>query len=727
MQDPGGERVKESVDEFSSVPIMLPPIKQLIGIVVVGLLLQACSNMMRHASPPVHEIIDEKLNVANEPTADESRRLDPTGQGIDADTQAPMRLAAQVTEGTGQFVNPAAGRPASRPAAADGDIILNFQAADLQEVAKVILGDLLGQNYVIDPNVSGTVSTDTTHGLAKEDLLPVLDTLLAINQAALIKEPGLYRVVPLTSALKGELRPTPEIPAIGSGLSIQIIALQFIAVAEMQKILEPILSDGALVYADQKRNLLLLAGTPAQHARYRETVRMFDVDWMRGMSVGLYPLTYVEPDDLIKELELALGGEEGKILDGLVRLVPIERLGALLAVSPSMHGLQEIERWVKRLDVAGDQAAPRLFVYRLQNAKAVDVAALLTEIFTDAETPKKRPGVELAPGTRPVTVTSASGKDGTPPAPALPKTAPSAGISVAVGETLRIIADEPYNALLILASPREYESVESAIRKLDVIPLQVLIEATIVEVTLTDSLSYGVEWFFKSHLPENKKGVGTLDLGDGLQPLVGFSYRVMAGPEDVRFILNMLSSESRIDVLSSPSLMVLDNQTATINVGDEIPIPTRSSVSNLDSLAPTVNEIQYRETGVTLTVTPRVNAGGLVTMDVEQEVSNAVVTNSSGLDAPTIQQRTITTSVAVQSGDTIVLGGLIETNKGTRDSGIPYVRKIPLIGKMFGKTSNDDDRKELLVLITPRVVGDGGEARAVTREYRDRLHGLSGK
>jgi general secretion pathway protein D len=707
---------------------MSSPVKELIGIVGLGLLLFGCSEFRPSPAPTLTEQIDERLAVIEEPSEDGTGDEAVSDEAFAAATEPLQTLETQVSKGTGQFIDSAAARARPEAAPKSGDIILNFQAADLQEVVKVVLGDLLGQNYVIDPNVSGTVSTDTTQGLAKEDLLPVLETLLALNQAGLIKEQGVYRVVPLSKALKGSIRPEYEVPRIDSGLGIQIIPLRFIAVAEMQKILEPILSDGSLVYADEKRNLLLLAGTPPEQARYRETIRMFDVDWMRGMSVGLYPLTYVEPQDLIKELEQALGGEGGAIMDGLVRLVAIERLAALLAVSPSVHGIYEIERWIERLDVASDQSAPRLFVYRLQNAKAVDVAALLTDIFSDVTGSTALPGVELAPGTRPVTLSSPDAGEGAPP-PLLPDRPPGSGISVAVGETLRIIADEPYNALVILATPQEYEIVESAIRKLDVIPLQVLIEATIVEITISASLQYGVEWFFKHHLPDSKKGSGLLDLGEaGLVPFApAFSYTIVNGPEDVRAVVNMLAGETRVDILSSPSLMVLDNQTATINVGDEIPIPTRASTSTIDSTAPIVNDIEYRATGVTLTVTPHVNAGGLVTMDVEQEVSNAVITESSGLDAPTIQQRTITTSVAVQSGDTIVLGGLIATQDTVTESGVPYLRKIPVLGKLFGQTSDTSDRKELLVLISPRAVNDGHEARDVTREYRDKLHGLSGE
>ena len=239
-------------------------------------------------------------------------------------------------------------------------------------------------------------------------------------------------------------------------------------------------------------------------------------------------------------------------------------------------------------------------------------------------------------------------------------------------------------------------------------------------------LEYGVEWFFRNGFTIAKEGQGALDLGSpGINPLApAFSYAVLDGVDDVRVVLNALETESKINILSSPSLMVLDNQTAVINVGDEIPVPTRQSVSNIDSAARTVNEIQFRNTGVTLQVTPRVNAGGLVTMEIEQEVSDAVPTTSSELNAPTIQQRRISSTVAVQSGQTIVLGGLIRETRSANESGVPFVRRVPYLGKLFGQTSDQSQRTELLVLITPQAVNNDDEARALTREYSEKMQSL---
>lgn len=626
--------------------------------------------------------------------------------------------------GTGVFTGANPSAPVVTAATESEGIVLNFQNADIQEVVKAILGDMLGENYLVEQGVTGTVTTETSGGVAKEDLLTILELLLRQTQATLIKDGDLYRVVPVATSLKGSLSPNAGRQRDDPSFGLQIVTLRYIAVAEMQKILEPILRENALVHTNEKRNLIILAGTPTEQRRYLDTIAIFDVDWMAGMSTALFKLNFVEPEQIAKELEQALGGDGGKVMDGLVRLVPLERLNSLLAISPSRRAITEMQSWVRRLDAASDTADPRLYVFRLQNAKAVDVAAILNDVFHgESGNPGPREA-ELAPGLRPATLSSpdAEGERGGPSSRSA-RVIADEGVSLRVGENVRIIPDETNNGLVIMATPKEYEIILAAIRKLDLIPLQVLIEATIIEVTLGDSLEYGVEWFFKNGLAGDKQGSGLLDLG---APGIGtvapaFSYAVIDSLGDVRAAINVLATESDVSVLSSPSLMVLDNQAATINVGDEIPVPTRASISNIDPAAPTVNEIEYRNTGVTLEVTPRVNAGGLVTMEVNQEVSDAVNTTSSDLNAPTIQQRKITSTVAVQSGQTIVLGGLIRDNATDAQSGIPYLRNLPGLGKLFSSTTIATRRTELIVLITPRAVRNDDEARDVTREYSEKM------
>jgi general secretion pathway protein D len=638
--------------------------------------------------------------------------------------------------GSGKFIATPKQHIAQTSVTADGDITLNFQDTDLREFVKVILGDVLGSSYVIDPKVAGKVTIDTARPINKEELLPLLEDILGMNAAALVQTDDIYRILPKNQAVRGNLAPDIVEKELAGGYAVRIIPLRFIAAPEMQKILEPFVSDTNDIRIDKRRNLVIASGTAQELALIQETIDIFDVDWLRGMSVGLYPLDYVDPKTMKTELDSIMGAVQGdtnkELLDGLVRTVSIERLNSILLIGSTPTALREVEIWLHRLDRPGEHVGQRLYVYDVQNAKATEIGDILSNIFgTSSTASSSAQAPELAPGLTPVEISS---KEGEVAKPAVDSTGKStsarssseSGIALPSSDAIQIIADDVRNAIVVLATPQDYLMIEEAIRKLDVVPLQVLIEASILEVSLRDDLSYGVEWFFKNSI-ENREGRGTLDLGDtGLAALSpGFSFTIVDSADQVRIALNALQNESAVNVLSSPSLMVLDNQTAMINVGDEIPVPTRQSVSNIDPNSPTVNEIQFRQTGVTLTVTPRVNSGGLVTMEIKQEVSSAVSTTSSNIDAPTIQQRQIESVVAINSGETIVLGGLIQNTQTANEGGIPLLHKIPLLGKLFGQTSNENRRTELLVLITPRVVRNRNEARNITNEFRRKLRGIT--
>jgi general secretion pathway protein D len=468
-----------------------------------------------------------------------------------------------------------------------------------------------------------------------------------------------------------------------------------------------------------------------------ETVEIFDVDWLAGTSFGLFPLEYADAKTVAQELENILGDGGDERLAGLVRFVPIERMNAILVISPHQRFLSRAETWIERLDRGGGQGdgGRRLFVYNVQNGKAADLAAILEQIFGADDAAAAAPGA-VAPNLRPVEVSAANPPAGalaqsrtagqrtgqtaprpTPGAVAGRESSPSRAVDFAGKGKIRVIADEANNALVILANASDYRMVSEALKKLDVVPLQVLIEATIAEVTLNDDLRYGLQWFFKANSSEFTLSSVATGAVAGIFP--GFSYLFAGG--DVRVVLNALSEVTELNVISSPQLMVLGNQTAVLQVGDQVPIATQSAVSVTDPAAPIVNTVEFRDTGVILRVTPRVNKGGLVIMDIEQEVSDVVATTTSTIDSPTIQQRKIKSSVAVQSGETVALGGLIRESKVFTKSGIPFLSDIPIIGALFGTKTEDERRTELLVLITPRVVRNQTEARRVTDELRRRL------
>jgi general secretion pathway protein D len=705
-----------------------PTLRRAAGAPLLVVLLASCASDSSRNLPTmsptesaqaVNQISSAPVDASSEPT-------------FTADTREEI-----VERGDGRFFGTTTERPAT---VAAGDVNLRFANTDLQEFAQAVLGDLLGLNYVIDPNVSGTVTIQTSVPIPQSQVLPLFEQVLAMNGATLVISDNLYRV----SALNAVPRDAPLTTGAGTtaGYRTQVIPLRYIAADEMRKILDTVAVDSASVSIDTARNLIFASGSARQIDAILEAVNIFDVDWLRGMSIGLYPLDNVSPTTLEGELRRVLGATtgqgDGEILGGIVRLVPLERLTSLLVVSSTAAALREVEIWIRRLDQPGESAGQRLYVYPVQNAKATELADILGSIFQSRSSrgrsaaPLDATG-DLAPGLQPLELRSraAARQPLAPPPLVNPAAAPppaaaaaDEGLEISDGSNIEIIADDVRNALVILASPQDYRMVESALRKLDIVPLQVMIEASILEVVLRDDLTYGVEWFFRNTIDGGDKDTaGALDLGSaGIAALApGFSYTVIDSAEQVRLALNALATESQVNVLSSPSLMVLDNQTATINVGDEIPVPARQAISNLDPVSPTVNEISFRQTGVTLSVTPRVNSSGLVTMEIRQEVATAAATTTSNIDAPTIQNRAIESTVAINSGDTIILGGLMQDQTSQSESGIPGLRRIPGLGKLFSRTADENTRTELLVLITPRVVRNRDDARAITEEFRQKL------
>lgn len=710
-----------------------------------GGLLLAAAGLLLSGCNAIHPDIVKGYTFGEEAPEFPEVKTETRGQAeakpLEEPAERESRPAAFYEPGTGIFVGAA---PPIMTVHERGNITLNFENTNLREVVKVILGDLLNANYNIDPGVQGAVTLQTSEPMSRGELIPTLELLLRMNNAALVSQDGLYNVVPRDNAMRGML--APQLGNSGQplprGYSVRIVHLSYIAAEEMQKILEPFTTPGNVVRVDSVRNLLILAGGGPELARLLETVRIFDVDWLQGMSVALFTPDFVDADTLSTELQAVFGEGGESPLSGVIQFTTLQRLNALLVITPRPQYLEKVAEWVERLDRDSGGVGQRLFVYRVQNGRAADLATVLGEVFQRRGGDAVVAPPELAPGLEAMEIaspppaaeavesvlTTAEGAAAVPTVFTPGQQAGGDGLAIGNGDAIRIIADEINNALVILASTQHYKQVEAALRRLDVSPQQVLIEATIAEITLKGNLKYGMEWFFTNQLGD-KSGQGLLDLsatGAGIGANIpGFSYSIIDKAGAVRAVLNALASDSRLNVISSPSLMVLNNQTANIDVGEEVPVVTQQQQSTVGTASPIVNSIEYRNTGVLLAVTPRVNSGGMVVMDVEQEVSQVVEesTDTTTL-TPTISKRSITTSVAVQSGQTVVLGGLIREQKVQTRSGIPGLYNMPIIGPLFGATVDDQMRTELVVLITPRAVRNPADAAQVTDEFRSKMESL---
>jgi general secretion pathway protein D len=666
---------------------------------------------------------------------------------LEDEDKKPPRPNIEMYPGTGNFVNPKAVAP--RPPDTGGEYTLNFEATDLQEVVKAVLGDLLKESYFIDPKVTGQVTIQTSRPLKRAELLPTLENLLRLNGAVLMRSDGLYKVMPGPQATRGAPPTSVQRVAAARGYGIRIVPLRYISARELHKLIEPFLPPDAPQIVDEQRNLLILTGTEQELESTMELVEIFDVDWLNGMSVGLFKLKDAEVKALHAEMEKIFGDKDSPV-SGVVRMVPVERLNALLVVASRPGYLEHAREWVERLDQVADAVGPRLFVYRVQNGKAADLATVLGGIF-GAEATKEGgpPAAELAPGEEPTTLESdksrTSEREGQLGGEEMGggkrrtgKGSKEPAVSVVSTENLKIIADESTNALVILARTQDYEMIQTALKNLDVVPLQVLIEASVIEVTLLNDLRYGVEWFFRNETPGGGRAEGAFDLGGivgsvakaGVVGPMGFSYALFDDLNRVRAIITALAEESKVNVLSSPSLMVLDNQTATIKVVTQVPITTQQQQAVLDTgvtnnIPNVLSSVEFKDAGVVLEVTPRVNASGRITLDLNQVVTDILPPRPGAPGGNnSFLERNVETSVTVQSGETLVLGGLISETKRDSETGVPFLEDIPVLGGIFRSRSDNLTRIETLVLLTPKAVRDQGEARSVTKEFRERLKEL---
>ena len=629
-----------------------------------------------------------------------------------------IKSAPTIYEGTDQVVRMP---PAQAPVTFYGDdVSLDFEQAPLTEVIHAIMGDILGLDYIVEHPINGEVTVRTRTPVPRDQLLEILESLLQANKALMIRDKeGRYFIS--GSSEMSKLNPNFSAASTNTvGYNNVIVPLQYIGAKNMAEILRPVADESAFVLIDPMRNLLVLAGTSNQLAGWQEIITSFDVDLLKGMSVGIFPIENSSVADIDAALASLLGQEGGEGvaetavgIGSVIRVIPIERLNSIMVVTPRAHYLERVRTWIERLDQAPDaNSERRLYVYEVQNSDAAHVADLLSSIFSGGSSTGGSGKAGVAPGYTPEQVTSSMGESSTKPRAAAQVK------NVAVGD-VQIVADDENNALLIYATSREYQKMQTALAQLDVAATQVVIEASIIEVTLTDSTKYGLEYSVQGSLGGGWSGVARQALGV-IAPGSGFSYSVVNGSGDIRVVLNALARDDLLNVISSPSLMVLDNHTASIQVGDQVPIQSSTTVSDGGT---TLSSIVYKDTGVHLAVTPQVNAGGLVTMDIEQSVTD-VGPIDVATDQRTFLERKVTTRVAVRSTESVVLGGMIRENKSEGSSGIPILHNLPLIGPLFGTKTADGRRTELIVIITPRAIYSDVGLRDMSREMRRQMRGL---
>jgi general secretion pathway protein D len=699
---------------------------------------------------PAPEITTPAFKV-NAPAPETTAPLEDAGE-----RQAPAAdTRPRIIRGNDRVI----GTPKGGGALAGAANAFRFEDAPLADVVHVILRDILKVDYLIHSPLPGSVTLATRGDVSADQAVYLLESALQANGIVLARDSrGVYHVGK-PEALSGVVS-APRLAGNGilaPGTGTVIVPLQYIGATEMAAILRPLMPPTSLVRVDTVRNLLVLAGSRTQAEGWLDIVATFDVDLLKGMSVGVFPLKFAsvrEVEDALRMMTTGVPATPGaratapaaapgqppaaaaaagaleNPMFGAIRVIPIERINSLLVVSPRAAYLDEARQWIERLDRPGvNTSESQLHIYPVKNGSARHLAEVLNGIFGEtrpaaAQTPA--PGV--APGLTPTMGTTGtiqgsagtlSGVSGLGTGQAAATQSRVTGAST-TSQGARIIADELNNAVLVYSLPSEFAKIEATLKRLDLPLTQVLIEASIIEVTLGNDLQYGLQWVFTDKARNGLTGTGVLSTtGGGVlgQALAGFSYTLKNSLGEVRAVLNALAEKSLVKVISSPSLMVLDNHTAGIAVGNQQPIRTGETVTTGGNVT---TSIQYKDTGVNLQVTPSVSAENVVTMSINQ-----AVTDVGQIDTATGQrsflQRQIISKVAVRSGETLVLGGLIRDNDTSGKSGLPLLSEIPVVGALFGTQTRNISRTELLVVITPKVVRSDLDAREVGAELRERM------
>ena len=733
---------------------------------------------------------------------DKVRSLDilpryPTHAGTSTTSSGP-RAQPAVFQGT-EITDVAA--PHAQPAAVGGGsgngFDLNFESAPVANVAKVVLGDILQTGYTIDPRVQGTVSLVSVRPVPKSDIIFVLENALRISGVVLVRDTSGYRLTPVGDAVgAGHVDSMAANPEPGYGVSV--VPLQYVSAQTLLKLMDSFATKPGVVRADATRNLLLIQGTGPERRTAVETALGFDVDWMRGQSIGIYPIANSGPEPVIAELEKIVDSGENGLNQNLVKLQPVARLNAIMVVTKKPALLHTVETWIRRLD-RSDSTRTSVHVYKIKYGDAKQIARVLTDMFGGGSSNSSlldSADNQIAPGSG----TSTSGSDrgsfsnttnsGNGTNGSNSSSQPGSGFGSRLGtafggpqsganggnlgqfdkgngagsggqpvlQNVRITPDVVNNSLLIYADQGNYKIIESALQQVDQPQLQVAIDATIAEVDLTDELQFGVQFFLSSHALGLRPDQGSIlnstataapttaaqqaaaaastatstaaTAGTAVNTFInrafpGFNFLVGQEAQPA-MILSALHTVTGVKVLSNPSLVVVNNQSATLQVGNQVPISTGSaSVLNAATASSNtiVNTVDYRNTGIILHVSPRVSANGNVRLEIEQEISNVLPGSAANALNPTIQERKVKSSISIANGQTVLLAGLIQDQKNDNKSGIPLLDQLEGIGNAFSSQDNQKSRTELIIFIRPQIIRDSTDAHTVAEELRSKLRG----
>jgi len=644
---------------------------------------------------------------------------------------APATHAAQVTEaGEKSKV-----RVAADAAEADG-ILLNFDNADIFEVIQVIAGTL-NLNYIIDPQVKGVVNIHSGSKIPLDQLYAIFMKILHINGLD-IRSEGDYQYIYVARKLGNERVSGPEKIADlkdSPQFIIQVVPLAYLSSGEVLKLVEPYLSGQGAVYDLPQHNTLLVSDYESKVLDVLRIIARIDISPLAALHIKLVRVDNAPIYDLRDELTeiftaLKINSNE---YEGM-SVVPLERVNSLMLVSNSESQVQHGVEWIKELDIVPSQDRDNIYIYNVRNSVASGLAELINQLLTE-EQPTSQKTMEKKT-TTPATQTR--DQKATSTRSTAKKTTPSSSSTTSTGSPLSslrfmgqpvVFADDDRNVILIRALPVDYTRIVKLLERLDNMPRQVLVEVLVAEIVLQNELELGLEWFLTSNkyaFGTSFSAVGKSTSENTLGEIItsypsGFSYSFTAG--NVEGFLQTLASRSNFTILSSPQILVLNNEKASVNVGKQVPIVT-TVTENTTTTSQVDKTVQYKDTGVILEVTPQINYNGVILLEVSQTVSKAQANTTSDISSPEISKRELQTKLAVKNGQSILMGGMIDRNTATTQSGVPFLMDIPILGNLFKYQKDSEDKTELIVLITPYVIESEDVLDQYTKDFEQKMNQL---
>lgn len=596
------------------------------------------------------------------------------------------------------------------------EVSLIFDSADVYEVVKTVFTEVIKSNFIVDNSVKGNITLAITGTYSENDILELLAKALDMSNLSLVNDNGTF-VVTTKANLK------EQIPSVeDAGLyAVEIVQLKNINADYIAKSIASFASKGAVVNSLPPINSILVFDKKDNIQNMISLIKIVDSEVFKGVFFKIFPVKSIKASEasaLLKEI-LASGDVINKAgVSTSTYITDLKSNNSVLVLSRNEEIFNYISAWLVEIDKKNVADESGVYVYYVENAKAVDIANLLNQLWSESSSSGTKGNV-IVQGDKPADKAATSQKTGF--------------VSANLSNDVKIIPDEKNNAILIKANPDDYQTIMKVMKQIDVEPRQVLIDVLIAEVTYNNTIKYGIQWYLKNNGVKigdvNYSGIGMLNQGQaqsadtalGASSILGFAYGLYNPVGDLRFLLSAIEDKSKINILSSPNVLAVDNEKATIEVGQDVPTITQS-VTNTSSDGTVTNSVQYRNTGILLEVTPHINSKDSVRLEVKQEVSEAQTNKVSGIDSPVFLKRRAETILVVKDQETVVIGGLIQEKKDNSKSGVPFLSSIPILGYLFGGTTKNDTKTELVIAITPRVVKTDNSVQKLSRDFIMRLN-----